>query len=83
MREITVSNVSMNTVLYLFMSALPGRANAAVSSTSSRITAAFFMVSRTSNDQNELIITKTRQFYKRRALTGIATGKRLSIRAKM
>ena len=48
-----------------------------------RITAAFFMVSRTSNDQNELIITKTRQFYKRRALTGIATGKRLSIRAKM
>lgn len=39
---ITVSNVSMNTVLYLFMSALPGRANAAVSSTSSRITGGFF-----------------------------------------
>ncbi len=41
------------------------------------------MVSRTSNDQNELIITKTRKFYKRRMLTGIATGKRLSTRAKM
>ena len=45
--------------------------------------AAFFMVSGTSNDQNDLIITKTRRFYKRCALTGIATGKRLSIRAKV
>ena len=42
MREITVSNVSMNTVLYLFISALPGRANAATKQHEQQDTGGFF-----------------------------------------